>query len=358
MKFYDALQLDPAIIKNHMKNAETKKEKNWFLRVLIIRSFLIVSFSIVFISALTALFGKENSNMGVVIFCMLLSIRFVDFGYHVKDSLIALAVVFLVLLTAPLAMQLVHPLLGFVINLLALSLLVILACDYPEMGNGGLYLFAYIFLSSSQISLSAFWNRCGMVLTGYLLCAVIFFVKHRHKNKDVSFKHIVHRFDIYNPKNQWQLQLILGVSLLFLMNGFLHLERFMWVGFSCASMLSTYEVNPKERFAERMIGVTLGSVLFSIFYFITPSQFVFIYGPMSGLLMGLCSQYRYKALANCFGALSMAVTLYGIQGSAILRIFNNFLGMLFGFVFFYFFQNILLPFLQKHIPSKSTTNSN
>ena len=94
MRFYDMLQLDPAVIKNNISEAESKKEKRRWVASLLVRDVLIVSFAVIFISAMTVIFGEENSSMAVVIFCILLSIRFIDFGYNVRHSLFSLAVLF------------------------------------------------------------------------------------------------------------------------------------------------------------------------------------------------------------------------------------------------------------------------
>ena len=102
MKFYDALQLDPGALKKHIKEAKTAKEKKHYLFAIIIRAILLVIFSIIYISTLTTFFGQENSSMAVVLFCALLSIRFVDFGYKITHSLISLAIIFTILLISPL----------------------------------------------------------------------------------------------------------------------------------------------------------------------------------------------------------------------------------------------------------------
>lgn len=42
---------------------------------------------------ISAVFGQEQSTLAVVLFCMLMSIRFVDFGYRVKQGIIGLGLV-------------------------------------------------------------------------------------------------------------------------------------------------------------------------------------------------------------------------------------------------------------------------
>ena len=89
IKFYDALQLDPAILKGKIAVCDTKKEKAYYWTAIIVRSVLIVAFAIVFISLLSRVFGADNTPMAVALFCMMLGIRFVHFQYCIGDSLMA-----------------------------------------------------------------------------------------------------------------------------------------------------------------------------------------------------------------------------------------------------------------------------
>lgn len=119
MKFYDILQLDPQINKSLMNKSSRKSEKVKLATGMFLRSFLIVMFALVFISSLTAVFGSENSPMAVAVFCILLGVRFVDFGYCIKDELLALSFVFLILLFSPVIACSVFPLLGLFINIVS-----------------------------------------------------------------------------------------------------------------------------------------------------------------------------------------------------------------------------------------------
>lgn len=338
MRFYDALQLDPPALRQEIAAAETSSERRWWRCALLVRAVLLVVFAIFFISSCGALFGSENNSMAVVLFCILLAVRFVDFGYHIGHSMGALAVIFLILLLSPWLIQQVSPLAGFAINFVSLLTIGVLACEHPEMGNGGLYLFGYIFLTGSAVSLPVLIARGWLTLAGYALCGSVLFFKHRHKHQDVLLSHVVSHFRLSDPKCLWQLQLALGVSLLFLFGSFLHLDRFMWVGFACSSILSSYPVRIHERMRDRAAGVILGSLLFGVITAVLPSDLMFLLGPIAGLLLGLCTTYRARNLFNCFGALSLAATVYGLSGSIVLRICNNLLGIVFGWLFFCGFQ--------------------
>lgn len=136
----------------------------------------------------------------------------------------------------------------------------------PEMGNGGLYSFAYIYLTG-------------------------------------------------NP--------VFGV------------ERFMWMGFACASLLSEYPYSGSTlvRFRHRIVGAVAGSFAFFVIYLATPEAFHPLMGPLGGIRLGFCTDYRYKTAMNCFGALMLGAGIYGLQGAVALRIMDTFLGVTFGLVF-------------------------
>lgn len=75
MKFYDALQMDPAVLKRQIAACDTRREKTYYWTAMAVRSVLIVAFAIVFISLLSSLFGADNTPMAVALFCMMLGIR-------------------------------------------------------------------------------------------------------------------------------------------------------------------------------------------------------------------------------------------------------------------------------------------
>ena len=334
MRFYDALQLDPGALKARIRQAETVGEKRKMQAAIVLRSFLIVAFAMVVIAPVAGLFGAENNPVAVALFCILLSIRFVDFGYCIKDSMVNFAVVFLLLLTAPVAASLVHPLLAILIHFAALSIMLLMTCEQPEMGNGGLYGFAYVYLAGNPVTGDLFWKRAILMLLGYLLCGGILYFKHRHKHRDIRFRQAVASYNLENRKHRWQLRMAVGVSLALGLGAFLDVERFMWAGFAASSLLSSYtdEDGVRERVGHRICGVVIGSLLFFAVYELLPSQFHSLLGPLGGVCLGFCTDYRFKTALNCFGALLLASGLYGSHGAVLLRIANNLVGVIFGFV--------------------------
>ena len=342
MRFYDALQLDPAGLWAAIRGAETKKERRKMQVAIVVRPMLIVAFAIALIAPMTTFFGAENNAMTVGLFCILLSIRFVDFGYCIKDSMINLAIVFALLLFAPVAAAQVPPLIGFGIHFVAMGIILSMTCIQPEMGNGGLYGFAYVFLAGNPVTGASLVNRCWVTLIGFIVCGAIFFAKHRKKHQNVRFLSLSGKFSMHSAKNRWQLRPSLGVSILLLIGAIFEIKQWVWAGFACSSLLSYYNPNGvRERYGLRIAGTILGSVAFFVVYQITPPAFHSLFGPLCGVVLGFCVDYKYKTAINCFSALLLAAGLYGLGSALIMRIVNNLLGVAFACAFGFVYQMLV-----------------
>ena len=335
MKFYDALQMDPAILKREIAACDTKRQKTYYWTAMAVRSVLIVGFAIVFISLLSAVFGSDNTPLAVALFCMMLGIRFVNFEYCIGDSLVTLAAVLAILVLVPSAAAVLPAILLVPLHFLAFFALLYMTTQRPEMGNGGLYSFAYIYLTGNPVFGEALIRRGLLALTGYVICGAILFAKHRHQHKAIRFHHVMRKFHPSTPVYLWQLRMALGVSLVLTAGQLFHVERFMWMGFACASLLSEYPYSGSTsvRFRNRIVGAVAGSCAFFVLYSLTHAAFHPLMGPLGGLCLGFCTDYRYKTAMNCFGALMLGTEIYGLQGAVILRIADTLLGVTFGLLF-------------------------
>lgn len=335
MKFYDALQMDPSMLKRKIAACDTKQDKAYYWAAMAIRSALIVAFAIVFIGLLSGVFGSDNTPMAVVLFCMLLGIRFVNFEYCVADSALTLAAALAILVLAPTAAAVVPPLLLIPLHFAAFFALLYITTQRPEMGNGGLYSFAYVYLTGNPVMGEALVRRALLALVGYLLCGAILFAKHRHQHKEIRFHHVVRKFHPSKEVYLWQLRMALGASLVMTAGQVFGVERFMWMGFACASLLSEYPYsgNTFTRFWQRIAGAIAGSCAFLVLYLLVPESMHSLLGPLGGLCLGFCTDYRYKTAMNCFGALMLGTAIYGLQGAVLLRVADTVLGVTFGLLF-------------------------
>ena len=346
MRFYDVLQMNPKDLKRTIINADTPEFRRKVKLARWVRALLLVTFCILLITPIVTLFGQENSPVAVALICILLALRFVDFGYCVEDSLINLGIVFAILVAGPAFATLVNPVLGILIHFASIFVILLMTTEEPEMGNGGLYAFSYVFIVGNPVTGNLLVKRTVLMMCGYIVCASIFMFKHYGKHSHVKFKDVAKMFHLTKEKNQWQLQLALGVSLFLGIGTLLGMERMMWGGFACASLLGCYSsfAGTKERWSDRILGVITGSVLFAIISSIVPAEYHYTFGPVGGIVLGFCSNYRHQTVLNCFGALLVSTALYGLSGSVMLRIVNNFIGATFGYCFFVGYQYIM----QKH----------
>lgn len=360
MRFYDALQLDPSILKKKIAACDTKDEKAYYWIAMAVRSILIVAFAVVFISLLSSIFGSENTPLAVALFCMMLGIRFVNFEYCVGDSLITLAAVLAILVLVPSAAAVLPTVLLIPLHFASFFALLYMTTQRPEMGNGGIYSFAYVYLTGNPVLGEALINRSLLALVGYLICGAILFAKHRDQHKNTRFHHVMQKFDLSSPVHLWQLRMALGVSLVLTAGQVFGVERFMWMGFACASLLSEYPYsgNTSVRFRQRIIGAVAGSCAFFALYVVTPEAFHPLMGPLGGLCLGFCTDYRYKTAMNCFGALMLGAGIYGLQEAVILRIVDTFLGVAFGLVFAAIFHRLaavrFLPALTREVADQES----
>ena len=335
MKFYHAIQMDPAILKRNISACDSGREKAYYWIAMAVRSALIVAFAIVFISLLSSVFGADNTPLAVALFCMMLGIRFVNFEYCVSDSLGTLAAVLAILVLVPSAAAVLPWFFLIPLHFAAFFSLLYMTTQRPEMGNGGLYSFAYVYLTGNPVFGEALLRRDLLALAGYLLCGAILFAKHRGQHHTVRFGSVVRKFDPSTPVHLWQLRMALGVSLVLTAGQVFDVERFMWMGFACASLLSEYpySCNVTVRFRQRIVGAVVGSCAFYVLYRVTPEAFHPLMGPFGGLCLGFCTDYRYKTAMNCFGALMLGAGIYGLRDAVVLRIVDTILGVTFGLLF-------------------------
>lgn len=327
--FYQSLQLDPIILKQKIKEAKTKKEKRRWLASLISRSCLIVAFAVLMISIVTAIFGIEVKAEAVVFFCMLLSLRFVDFGYTITHSIWGLAGVMGAFFILPEIQWIPSAMLRLVVYFGLLTIILLVTASEPKMGNAGLYGFAYIFIVYSvwgeKLAPQQWLNRSILFLLFFGIFAAILYKKHRAKNKTTSFLAVWR-----NGKRRqlvWLFGYSLSISILIVLSRYSSFQRFMWIGFAFSSLYSSYGflgITFKERAIDRILGTILGSALFIVASSLLPSGLLSLSG---GFILGICSTYRYKTVFNCFGALTVASSLFGLTEASMMRVIDNMIGV-------------------------------
>ena len=332
MSFYGLIQLGVPQLKGLLRQAAGAERRRRLLAQLAPDA-AGVGVGVVFLYAHTAQFGGANLPPAVVIFCLLLSCRFVHYNYRMADTLRNMAAAFALLTLGPALAPLGGPLLHLLLNLFCIGVLLLITADQPELGNASLYLFSYLFLYGNPVSGRSLALRGLEMLLGFALCAAVLYHNHRGRTPERPFRAVLRAFSLADEKCRWQLRVAVGISLAVLTGELLGLPRIMWVGFSCSSILTAYGSHPVRRAAGRVGGVLGGSLLFCLLYQLCPPALHGGLGILSGLCLGLCASYGFCTVFNCLGALLTASALFGPGPAAAIRVCNNVLGSLFGLFF-------------------------
>lgn len=348
MGFYELLQLDPCVLKPMARCERSGRGRFRIWVAIVVRSALIVAFATVFVAGLSHVFGSESTPLSVGVFCLLLGIRFVDFGYRSSQAIAALFGCFAILLCAPQLSQAVPAPLLLPFHFCMFFPMVFLTCQHPGMGNAGLYGFAYIYSVGNPVPPDSLAGNAAVATIGFLLCSAVYLKKHRGKFGEVTILSRARSFSARNADCLWMLRMALGTSLALSMGAWLDAARAIWIAFPCAAMLSTY---PYARFefekgVQRIVGVVGGSIAFFALCQLLPENMRVLLALVGGFCLGLSVDYRFKTAFNCFGALVLANGLFGVGGSVFLRVLDAILGTAGGLGFmaaFHLFAKSRLP---------------
>lgn len=349
--FYALLQMDARGLWGCIHKTSVVKEKVRFGAAMVVRSLLLVAFAILFISVLSGIFGQANSGLVVAGFCILLGIRFVPYGYRAADSVVALGLVLAIMVLGGVVSLLENPVISVVANFFFATAILVLVANDPPMGNAGLYIFGYLFVSQTPVMGNELISRSILAVVLWIICGGVLVFKHKGKFRDIRLHDLVKDFSLKNPTTLWQLRLAAGVAGVLLVGQLMQIPRGVWLGYACMSVLLPYQAergSTLKRGLSRFGGVAIGSVLFALVAWLVPPQYHVLFGPIAGICIGFSKYYLVDSILNCFGALLLAESVYGLAGSAALRIWDNLIGVLFALAF-----TALLSFLVDRLKERS-----
>lgn len=334
--FYQLLQMDARGLWAAIHAAPASCDKARLGFAMALRSILLVAFAILFIGVLTQLFGQNNTGLVVAGFCILLGIKHVPYGFHAADSVIALGLVIGAMILSGTITLVGNSLLSLITNFILVTLILVFVANDPPMGNAGLYIFGYLFVSQTPVTGADLTSRCILGLIIWIMCSAVLVHKHHSKFSDIRLRDLIEDFSLKNPTSIWQLRLAVGVACVLLIGDLLGIPRGVWLGYACMSVLLPYgeeKGSSLKRAGLRLSGVVIGSTLFYLFSWFVPTEYRFLFGPLAGICIGFSNKYIVDSALNCFGALLLAESVYGMGGSAILRIWDNLLGVVFAVIF-------------------------
>lgn len=333
MTFYQELQLNQAGSKEMIKNSITKKEKIRHTAVYLAKIFITMAFCFSFVTLYSIVFGNENSIVGVVVLLMIMVFRNADFGIHTGESVFLLGAFFVILMIAPHGANMAGPFAGMLINICAISFIMVFGCHNPFMFNQSTLVLGYLLLYGYDVSGSSRMMRMiGLALGGILTCAV-FYRNHAKQRYRRRIKDIIHSFQVKSSRSRWQLCQIFCVPLVVFLAEVCHMPRAMWAGIAAMSAILPFMKDVQFRVRGRIWGNVMGALCFLGLYFLLPEQIYAYIGIIGGIGVGFSAQYGWQAVFNTFGALAIATEAYGLRNAVGLRIAQNIFGVLFALLF-------------------------
>ena len=140
---------------------------------------LTVAFCFLFVTAVSMIFGNENSVVGVAILLALLAFRKVNPGYDVKQSSYVMFGMFLVLMLGPHLANQVGMFWGALVNFLCMLLMTVFGCYEVRFFNHSTFLLSYLLLYGNDVTGDLYIKRVIALAIGGLWIALCLYRNHR-----------------------------------------------------------------------------------------------------------------------------------------------------------------------------------
>lgn len=354
MTFYQELQLNQVGSKALIRGLKDKGDKRKHTLIYLFKVLLTVAFCVVFVTIYSSIFGSDNSIAGVVVLLSVMVFRFADLGIHTPHATVTMLAVFGILAVGPHISNMVNPFTAFFINSGCIFLLMLLGCHNVMMSNHSTFVLGYLLLQGYDVTGHTYIMRLGALGAGAVMTALILYRNHRKYTYKRSFRHLFEEFDLHSSRTSWQLRLTFGISTILLIANLFGLPRAMWAAIAAMSVLMPFRKDLKDRVKYRTPGNILGCCLFLILYILLPESWYGYIGMIGGIGVGFSASYGWQSVFNSFGALSIAVGIFGLPGAIFLRIFHNAFGSLYGMAFDHIFEKLLNVVPQKTIRTSAS----
>ena len=333
MTFYQELQLNQAGSKNIIRNSETNQEKIRHIIRYLVKIMITMIFCFLFVTVYSIVFGNENSIVGVVVLLSLMVFRNADFGLHTGQSTLLLGVFFILMTIASHGANIAGPFAGLLINIAAISFIMLFGCHNPFMFNQSTLVLSYLLLSGYDVSGICYMMRIAGMAWGGILTCIVFYRNHAKRVFKRDMKDVIASFKMESSRSRWQISAGFCIPLVVFIAEICHMPRAMWAGIAAMSVILPFMEDMKFRIRGRIIGNIAGVIIFTILYFTLPQSIYAYIGILGGIGVGFSVKYGWQAVFNTFGALAIAAEAYGLTNAVGLRVIQNVFGVLFAFAF-------------------------
>lgn len=338
MTFYEQLQLNQAGSQAYIRASATPQEKRWRMAIYVFKVLLTVLFCVAFVTTFTKLFGVENGTAGVVILLFLMAFRQVDLAIKPTHGAVVMLLIGLILTFAPHLAASLTPGAALPVHFTAIFLLMVLGCHQPKFYNQATIVLSYLLLFGYDVSGTLYQQRVVGLLLGFAWTAWLMYRVHKQKPHTEGFADLFRQFDLSTERSRWQLGLSITLALSLLFGELLGFSRVMWIGLAALSVTQPSRKERLWRAKNRFLGALAGVCGFLLLNNVLPPALCGCLGILGGICVGFTAHYGWQSAFNCFGALSIAAAILGINGAMAFRILDTAFGIVFALCCYALFE--------------------
>lgn len=304
---------------------DSKKIKQ--IRTEVIKKLPVFLFCVLFINGYNWLCGTENSIVGVVLLMGILILLGADLGYRAGQASICIVVLFVILAFGP-KLSLIHPVLGFIVNIVSLSAIMIFSGhDLSQSGNLP-FTMGYIMLQGYDVTGIAFQKRWVSLLVGGVIVALLYYAAHKKTTQKRTIKDLFLENRLESTRTQWYIRLVSTLCIVMLVGELVHFPKTMWIALTVLSLSTPLEAEYKNRMIRRVPATIIGSVVvFTLFETFVPTQYQVMIVLLAGFLSMFITSYFIKTIYNSFSALITAVLIFPADQAIGIRVLANLIGV-------------------------------
>lgn len=312
----------------------------------ILKKLPVFLFCVLFINGYNWLCGQENSIVGVVLLMGVLILIGTNLGYDTKQAAACIVVLFAILAFAP-KLSLLHPAIGLLVNIVALTTILIFSGHDLSQSGTLPFTMGYIMLQGYDVTGALYQKRWISLLVGGLIIGLLYYVVHRKDVQKRSIRDLFleHRFE--STRTQWYIRLVSTLSLVMLVGDLVGFPKTMWISLTVLSLSTPLDAECRNRFVRRVPATIIGSVVvFTLFEEFVPAQYQVMVILLAGFLSMFITSYFIKTIYNSFSALITAVLLFPADQAVGIRIVANLIGAAVSVVsigLFYLIKNVRKP---------------
>lgn len=307
-----------------------------------------------FVGIFSQIFGSNNSLTWVSILIGVMMYWYMDIGIDKRQAPFIIVLIF-ILTGVSNRIAIINPILGFIINFIAIFLITYIPSDKPEYKAYMPFVLCYIFNQSNPAIEQDFVTRMVSLFIGGIMVATIYYLRHRKsKEHHNTIQHTLKKINITSNRFIIAIKMAIGVSIAMLIGTLFGLKRTMWISMSVMSLTQIDFEHTQKRFITRIISTVIGSFAFAlIFQVLIPTKYDVLVTIILNYIYTFIKDYKYQVIFITMNSISSASVLFDTNTAIELRIMLIIFGCVLGYIINRTDFKKYLLILEKNLQSKT-----